>query len=76
MLNGMKQTFIGYSEVCADGEFIKIAEFVASLNLETHEITFGTRYLNKDLCKEHRNVVRADHADFEDFVYRVQEKPE
>jgi hypothetical protein len=74
MLGAMMQNFIAYSEVPSENGNVRIAEFIASLNLETKEVTFAVRHLNKDLCKKHRDIVRADQASFEDFIYKTQDK--
>lgn len=52
---------------------IKIASFGAVLNTDTMDLTMTSRYINKDLCKLHRDLVRSDQAEFEDFAYTVQD---
>lgn len=37
------------------------------------DLTFLPYQINKEACKEHRNTVRKDQAEFEDYAYQVQE---
>lgn len=60
------------ADTIVEGE--KIATFGALMNLQTMEVTMTARYIDKEACKEHRDIVRADQAGFEDFVYWVQDK--
>lgn len=52
---------------------VRIASHSASLNVKTAELTMGTRHIDKDACKTHRDTVRADQKEFEDFAYSLQD---
>lgn len=52
----------------------KIAAYGAVLNLDNMELTMTGRYINKEFCKLHRDIVRADQAEFEDYAYALQDK--
>lgn len=51
----------------------KIASFGAILNIDTMDLSLTTRYIDKDACKTHRDVVRADQKEFEDYAYSLQD---
>ena len=51
----------------------KIATYGAILNMETGELSLSYRNINNEACKEHRNVVRDDRAEFEDLAYKLQD---
>ncbi len=51
----------------------EIASFGAVIDVEKNDMSFFTRQINKEACKEYRDEVRADQAEFEDFAYAVQE---
>lgn len=51
----------------------KVATFGAVLNAETADVNMYVRYNDKEACKEHRDIVRADQAEFEDSVYNLQD---
>ena len=53
---------------------VAIANHGALLNLETNDLSFYGGQLDKDACKEHRDILRADKAAFEDFAYHIQEE--
>lgn len=36
------------------------------------DISFNTRYLDNEACKEHRDIVREDRAEVEDLAYEAQ----
>lgn len=69
MLTENKITFAAKS-VINDTE---IASFGAILNTDTLDLSIYAKQIDKGACKEHRDVVRKDQADFEDFAYRVQD---
>lgn len=69
MLSNKKLNIFADTEI--DGE--KIASFTAILNIEKMDLTLAHRYINKDACKEHRDVVRADMKEFEDYAYGIQD---
>lgn len=51
----------------------EIASHGAVLDVESGELSFFTRQLDKEACKLNREIVRADTAEFEDFAYSIQE---
>lgn len=51
----------------------KIASFGAILNTENMELSLSARHIDKDACKIHRDVVRADQQAFEDYAYSLQD---
>ena len=51
----------------------EIATYGAVIHAETNDISFYTRYVDKDACKDNRDMVRKDQAEFEDFAYSIQE---
>lgn len=69
MLDNKRVTIVGESLV--DGE--KIATFGAVLNLADLELSMTGRYIDKDACKIHRDIVRDDQAEFEDYAYMLQD---
>lgn len=77
MLNNRRLTIIADS-VPYDSETTeaqdKIASFGAVLDLDTMDVSFTSRYINKEACKANRDMVRIDQADFENYVYDLQDK--
>lgn len=69
MLNNKRITITADTEI--EGE--KIATFGAILDLASFEVSMTGRYINKDACKTHRDVVNTDRMDFEDQVYALQD---
>ena len=69
MLNNHRLTIVADTVV----DEAKIATYGAVLNIETGEMSLTNRHIDNDLCKIHRETVRADQAEFEDFAYRVQD---
>lgn len=69
MLNEKKITIISKSVV----DEVEIAQYSAILDAESGELSFYTRQLDKPMCKLHKEIVRADLAEFEDFAYAVQD---
>lgn len=51
----------------------KIASYGATLNIETGELSLTSRNIDAEACKIHKNIVRADRAEFEDYAYMVQD---
>lgn len=70
MLNGTRLTIVADSVV----NDIRIATFGAVLNLDDMELSLTSRHIDKELCKSNRDVVRKDQADFEDYVYDLQDR--
>lgn len=52
---------------------VKIASFGAILNAETNDLSLTARHIDKEACKIHKDVVRADQAAFEDYAYELQD---
>ena len=69
MLDNKRITIVGESLV--DGE--KIATFGAVLNLNDMELSMTGLYIDKEACKSHRDIVRADQGEFEDYAYMLQD---
>lgn len=70
MLSNKRITIV--AETNLDGE--KIASYGAILNLDTMDLSLTNRQIDKAACKANREVVRADHAEFEDYAYAIQDK--
>ena len=70
MLNGTRLTIVADSVV----NDVRIATFGAVLNLEDMELSLTSRHIDKELCKNNRDVVRKDQADFEDYAYDLQDR--
>ena len=70
MLSNKRLTIV--AETIVDGE--KIASYGAILNLDDMDLSFTSRYINKEACKIHKETVRADSNAFEDYAYAVQDK--
>lgn len=71
MLTNRRLTIIGDSVV----DDVQIASFGAVLNFDGGaEVSLTSRYIDKEACKIHRDIVRRDQADFEDMVYDFQDK--
>lgn len=69
MLENKRITITG--DAIIDGG--KIATFGAVLNMDNLELSMTGRYINKDACKLHRDVVNADRMEFEDQAYALQD---
>ena len=69
MLSNKRLTIVAETVV----DEVKIASYGAILNLESMDLSMTTRYIDKDACKEHKDIVRADQAEFEDYAYSVQD---
>lgn len=51
----------------------KIARFGAVLEMDTMALSFSNGHLDKEACKQYKDIVRADQAEFEDFAYELQD---
>lgn len=51
----------------------KIASFGAILNVDTMELSLTTRHIDKEACKVHRDIIRDDQREFEDYAYSLQD---
>ena len=70
MLSSTRITIV--SDVIVDE--VKIASFGAILNAETNDLSLTTRHIDKEACKIHKDIVRADQAEFEDYAYALQDQ--
>lgn len=61
--------FLIENKSIVDGK--EIIGFRATFNLDN--LTFLPCQIDKVACKEHRDVVREDQAEFEDYAYKIQE---
>lgn len=59
------------ADTAIDGE--KIATFTASLDVETDNLSLSVRHVDKEACKEYRDIVREDQKKFEDYAYYLQD---
>lgn len=69
MLNNKRLTIVADTIV----DDVKIARFGAVIDLDTFDLSMSSSHLDKDACKTHRDVVRADQSEFEDYAYEVQD---
>ena len=69
MLFGHKVSII--ADTVIDG--VKIATYSATLDVETDNLTLGTRHVDKEACKANRDMVREDQKKFEDYAYYLQD---
>lgn len=69
MLNEKKITIISKSVI----DEVEVAQYSAILDATSGELSFYTRQIDKPMCKLHKETVRADLAEFEDFAYAVQD---
>lgn len=54
---------------------VEIAGYRAVIDVENPDgMTFHPWQIDKDACKEYRDIVRADQAEFEDYAYLCQEE--
>lgn len=53
---------------------VKIASYGAILNADTNDLSLTTSRIDKEACKIHKDVVRADQAAFEDYAYNLQDQ--
>lgn len=51
----------------------KVTTYVASLNVDTGELSLSGRNLNEEAAKVHKDIVRTDRATFEDLAYLIQD---
>lgn len=70
MLNNTRITIVSDSYV----DEAKIASFGAILNCADMDLSLTTRYIDKEACKTHRDIVRADQKEFEDYAYDLQDQ--
>ena len=61
------------SKCVVDGK--EIAGFRAMFNTDApEEMSLLPYQIDKAACKEYRDVVRSDQAEFEDYAYAIQDK--
>lgn len=68
MLSGKRNITIEEKSIVKEKE---IARFRAII--ENGEVTFLPLMLDKEACKEHREELRKDQAEFEDYIYQLQD---
>lgn len=62
---------VGYTVI--DG--VKVCQYTCVIPVTTpKEMRLGITKLNPDLYKAHRDICRADYAEFEDAAYELQEE--
>lgn len=72
MLN-IKQRTVLEAYCVVDGK--SICQFTASINSEDpNNMTLTSSQMDKVACKTHRDVVRDDRAEFEDYAYSFQDE--
>lgn len=69
MLSNTRITIVAETVV----DDVKIASFGAILNTDTNDLSLTTRHIDKEACKIHKDIVRADQAEFEDYAYNLQD---
>lgn len=70
MLSKVQKTTIEGKSVI-DG--VVVSQFIASINSDDpNQMTLSTVHLNKPAYKEHREAVRADEVEFEEYAFSVQ----
>lgn len=52
---------------------VRIANYGAILDVDTNDLTLYTRYIDKEACKTHKDLIRADQVAFEDYAYSLQD---
>lgn len=70
MLNNKRLTIVAGTVL----DDTKIASYGAILDLDTMELSLTNQYVNKEACKNNRDVVRADQSEFEDYAYMIQDQ--
>lgn len=53
---------------------VEIAVHSAAISNEDYEVSFAVRQIDKEACKQHRDKVRSDRVEFEDYVYKLQDE--
>lgn len=69
MLNNKRMTIVADTVV----DESKIATYGAILDLITGELSLTARNIDNAACKTHKDIVRADRNEFEDFAYAMQD---
>ena len=70
MLTNKRLTIVAETVV----DDVKIASYGAVLNLDDMDLSLTNRYIDKEACKIHKDIVREDNKVFEDFAYMVQDQ--
>lgn len=50
---------------------VEICNMTAIIKVDTEDVSFHNRMLDKVACKDHRVTLRADQAEFEDMAYQL-----
>lgn len=53
---------------------VKIATHAAILDVEENDLSLYCRQIDKAACADHKDIVRSDRAEFEDFAYEMQKQ--
>ena len=53
---------------------IEMAKFGAVLEGDNYDISFYHQHLDKEACREHKDIRLADQAEFESMVYDLQDQ--
>ena len=69
MLNNKRITIVADTVI----DEVKIATYGAILDVVTGELSLTARNVDADAAKAHKDLVRADRAEFEDFAYMIQD---
>ena len=69
MLNTKKITIVADTII----DEAKVATYGAILDVATGELALTARNIDNDAAKTHKDIVRADRAEFEDFAYMIQD---
>jgi hypothetical protein len=64
------QRFSLTAQTTFDGEVI--ASHGAVIEADAGKVQFMLRQVNEAACEEHRDIVRKDRAEFEDFAYDLK----
>ena len=69
MLNNKRLTIVADTVI----DDVRIARFGAVIDLDSFELSMSSSHLDKDACKDNKETVRADQAEFEDYAYELQD---
>lgn len=70
MLTNKRLTIVAETVV----DDVKIASYGAILDLDGMDLSLTNRYIDKEACKIHKDIVREDNRVFEDFAYMIQDQ--
>lgn len=66
-MTGKKITVEAFTTV----DDVQINKMLAVIKADDKDTTFYNQQLDKNACKDNRDLVRSDRAEFEDFVYKL-----